>query len=139
VRRVELYFETYLIIALLFAIITVCIAGLFLKNKKYTLLLSALVIFLGFFIPYLLIIFQKVYGSLNEHLEIMVPEQIDINNITPEDLKNMWQIDRLDRPNFQVAFDYFTHNLGFIVLSITIGIALGILIYLLLKKQKWIA
>jgi hypothetical protein len=136
VIRVELYFESYLIVVLVFAIITVCITGLYLKKTKYTIGLSALVVSLGFLIPYVLIIVQKIYGNLNEHMWIIMPEQTDNHNLTPNDLESMQHITRLDKPVGQVAFDLFIQNLGLIVLSIVIGIVLGILIHLLLKKQR---
>jgi hypothetical protein len=127
----ELYFETYLIITLLFTILTICIAGSFLKNKKYTIGFSAFVVFLGFIIPYSLLAFQWIYGSLGEI------SQMNRTILENEDIcKGIKRYGGIPKPMVLVAFDSFTHTLGFIVLVIAIGIALGILIHLLLKKQE---
>jgi|WetSurMetagenome_2_1015567.scaffolds.fasta_scaffold139410_1 hypothetical protein len=142
-RKMELFFETYLIIALLFTFLIVCIAGLFLKNKKYTIGFSTLVIVLGAVLPYILIFFQRAGGSLNKEGEIKITQlgPDAINSMTAEELNEI-RGPFIDYPPYyfyKVTFDYFTHNLGFIILSIAIGITLGILVHLLLKKQKSIA
>ncbi len=127
-----LFFETYAIIALVFAIITICIAGLYLKSKKYTFGFSALMVGLGVVIPNFLILFQKGFGSYAEidslNLRIFRIQEgiVDILRHTIIETK----------PLYQQAFDYFTDNIGFIILSIVIGIASGILIHLMLKKQR---
>jgi hypothetical protein len=132
VRRVELYFETYLIIALLFAIITVCIAGLFLKSKKNIIDISVLVIVLGVIIPIGLILLQKGYGSLRKIDWLIFADGRTMEEII-DDLRHIF----VEYPTiFEQTLDCFSQNLWTIILSIVIGIALGILIYLLLKKQK---
>ncbi len=129
----ELFFETYLIVALIFAIITICFARLYLKNKKFTFGFSALVIVLGAVIPYFLILFQKAYGSVGEIDWLKFTD-----GRTPEEMAEYLRRTSFIsfRPNYEVAFDYFTHNLVSIILSISIGILLGILTHLLLRKQK---
>ena len=120
----QLYFETYLIIALFFVIFTLCISGLYLRSIKHIIGFSALGVVLGAILPYILIYFQRVIGSLNPGI---TKEELDI-------LMNGGCI--LYRPIPEIALHYFIDNIGFIILSILIGTIIGILIHLLLKTQK---
>jgi ABC-type Fe3+ transport system permease subunit len=128
----ELFFETYLVITLLFALLTVCIAGIYLKNRKYTFSLSALVVFLGAVLPYFLILFQKTSGSLNKNDPL---KMFSDNNTLEKSLDEIKHIYITDKPLAEVVFNSFIHNIGFIILSIVIGISLGILVHKLTHRQ----
>jgi hypothetical protein len=128
----ELFFETYLIISLTFAIITICIAGVYLKSKKYTIGFSALLVFLGAIVPNGLILLQEGYGSLWKIDWLTFADGRTTEEIL-EDSRHIF----VEYPSrIEQVFDSFARNLGLIVLSIAIGITLGILVHLLLQKQK---
>lgn len=128
-----LYFETYIIIALLFTILTFLIAGSYLKNKKYTIVFSVFILILGFVIPYVLILLQRVYGSLGEIHSLSFDSLMWREGKTVEESMHVF----ITEPTaVEMAGRYFIHNIGFIILSIAIGIAIGILVHSLSKKQK---
>lgn len=133
----SLYFETYVIIVLLFAIVTFYFARLYLRSKKLTIGLSFIMFFLAAVLPYFLIVFQLVFGSLNEihwRVEVRVFEEL-AKYLTGEQLFEYVSNFPLGHTLiYHLAFDYFAHNLIFIIISITGGIALGILGYLMFKK-----
>lgn len=128
----NLFFETYLIITLLFTILTVCVAGLFLKSKKYTIGLSASVIILGALIPISLILLQKIFGSLHEIDWLIFAD----GRTTEEIADSLRYICIGDPPLIYAVFDTFARKLGFIIISIVIGIIFGFLVHLGLRKQK---
>jgi NhaP-type Na+/H+ or K+/H+ antiporter len=130
---VQLFFETYLVIALIFAIVTTSIAGSFLKNRRRVIAFVALEAVLGVVIPYALILFQRVFDS---HAQI-----VDRTSAVPKTyeeargylLENWFGT---FPSGYERAYDSFTHNLGPIILSVAAGIALGILLWLLLTRRR---
>jgi uncharacterized membrane protein len=137
--EMSLYFETYIIIVLLFAIVTLYVAGLYLRSKKLTISLSFLMFFIATALPYFLIVFQLAFGSLNEvrwGVEVRVFEEL-VKYLTGEQLFEYISGHPIGTiPVYSLALDYFARNLIFIVISITVGIGLGILGYLMFKKVQ---
>jgi len=131
----ELYFETYLIITFLFAILAFFVAGLYLKSKKHTISLSALILVSGVVLPLTLISLQFGYGSLGEIDLLMLENRFLQQGLTIEEFLISGGC-IYGMTTVELTVRYFTQNLGFIILSIVTGIALGVLAYLLLKKRR---
>jgi hypothetical protein len=123
----ELYFETYLIIALIFTVITVCIAGVFLKNKWTIIGLSGLLIILGFLLPSIIINFERYFGSLGDIENLQASMETLNNEIQGRIVRN----DPLDPTPVSIYAD----NIGFINPSIAAGILAGIGIYWLVTRR----
>ncbi len=134
--KMQLFFETYLIIALLFAIITICVARIFLTSKKYTFGFAALFVILAVTLPYILVGFQYAVGELSPNPEGPTIITSDtVSKMTEEQLQNL----RHSSGGVSLAEivpRYIERNIGFIILSIAFGILVGILVHLLIRKQK---
>jgi hypothetical protein len=128
----ELYFETYLILALVFIIIGFVVAGPFLKSRKHTIWLSALVLFLGFFGPYGLIFLQRYCGSLVEISKLLFYKWMVTENITLEHLR---YIEFLDLPLVTVVWRVFMEHIAFSIVSEVVGLVVGVLAYLFYRKR----
>jgi hypothetical protein len=85
-------------------------------------------VFLGFSLPVFLIIYQLGFGSLYKIDDLEFE-----NGYNRDDLKHIFIT---EKTLMVQAIECCTHNLGFIILSIVIGIVFGILAHLLLKRQK---
>lgn len=114
-------------------ILIFCIAELFLKSKKHTIIFSIIILVLGIAIPNFLILLQRIYGSLGEIYTLGYDSLMWHNGITVEDSRHLF----ITGPTaIETVVCYFYQNLGFIILSIFIGIVFGILVHLLLKKMR---
>jgi hypothetical protein len=128
----ELYFETYVILALFFLTLGFIIAGLFLKNGKQTIWLSALVLFLGFFSPYGLIVLQWTDGSLGKIDTLLFTEWLYTENITSEHFHHMF----IDGPPLvTVAWRCFMHHIIYLFVAEVAGLVVGVLTYMFYRKR----
>lgn len=119
----ELYFETYLIIALVYVIMTVTFLTFMIRTKRLRITSCALLLLLGFLVPYFLIFLQRAYGSTAEINRIIFEFEYDPN------------VYITFVPTLDMAYRVYVHNFGFIVLSIMIGILLGFLLYRLMRRN----
>ena len=80
-----------------------------------------------------MISFQHLYGSLAEISYL----KSEIELSPAEDIPYIIEhIQGYDIPPLVVSWRYFIHNLGFIMLSIACGVALGITDYLLMDNKR---
>jgi hypothetical protein len=131
---VDLFFETYLILALVFIILGFWAAGPFLKSRKHTVRLSALLLFSGFFVPYFLIILQRGWGSLSEINDLRVYEWMVTENITLDQLDILRHTYDIGVPIVTIVWRCLMHHLLYVLISEVTGMAVGVLAYLFYRK-----
>jgi hypothetical protein len=125
-ETMELYFETYVILALFFVILGFVIAGPFLKTRKYTIWLSVLVLFLVFFVPNFLIVLQSGWGSLAEIGDLRIWEPLPSDNMTPNELRHYFY---LDQSFSEFAWHIFIKHIVVLVGTEIAGLAVGVLAF----------
>jgi hypothetical protein len=131
----ELYFETYVILALFFVILGFIVAGPFLKSRKHTIRLSAFVLLLEFFVPYFLIILQWGWGSLSEINGLRVYEWMVTENITLDQLDILRHTYDIGVPIVTIVWRSLMHHLPYVFISEVAGLAVGVLAYLFYRKR----
>jgi hypothetical protein len=133
----QLYFETYLIAALLFVVITLLVRRWFFKSKGYTIGSGLLFVFLGFTVPTFLIIMQNYNGSLGHISWLEMENWYFHEGFTYEEMiQHIRNIYDTHKSNLQISLETYGHHLGWMFLSIAAGIITGIVLFQFVRRRK---